>query len=439
MARATVRMYRPGGIGDCFLLTFGDAPPVHVLIDCGVLLATSGKPQRLRAVAEDIERVTDGHLDVLIATHEHYDHLSGFEFAHGVFERLKIDRVWLAWTEDPDDALAVEIRERHGQAFAALSAAGLALGDDAPNLRGVLEFFGPLAASDRPRGTTAQLDFVHGLVPRPRYLRPGEVCAVAGGAVKAYVLGPPRDLSLLTRSNPSTAASEVYGVALGLEGAFFAGVGLGAEPPRAYPFASRHGIALADAASQPAFAGYFADGAAWRRIDRDWLMCAEMLALRLDEDTNNTSLALAFELPGGDVLLFPADAQVGNWLSWHTVSFADGTAPGDLLARTVLYKVGHHGSHNATLRDDGLERMTSDDLVAMIPVDEAQAGRMGRSGWKMPFGPLYERLGERTKGRILRSDTGLPGTRPVQVDAQTWDAFADRVSEHEVCVAYEVP
>jgi hypothetical protein len=29
----------------------------------------------------------------------------------------------------------------------------------------------------------------------------------------------------------------------------------------------------------------------------------------------------------------------------------------DLLERTVLYKVGHHASHNATLRQKGLELM----------------------------------------------------------------------------------
>ena len=45
----------------------------------------------------------------------------------------------------------------------------------------------------------------------------------------------------------------------------------------------------------------------------------------------------------------------------------------DLLARTVLYKVGHHGSHNATLRAQGLELMTSAELTAMIPVDEEWA------------------------------------------------------------------
>ena len=54
-----------------------------------------------------------------------------------------------------------------------------------------------------------------------------------------------------------------------------------------------------------------------RRIDGEWLGAAESLALKIDGDVNNTSLALAFEITGGHVLLFPADAQVGNWLSWH--------------------------------------------------------------------------------------------------------------------------
>ena len=37
--------------------------------------------------------------------------------------------------------------------------------------------------------------------------------------------------------------------------------------------------------------------------------------------TNNTSLVLAIErIADGKVLLFPADAQEGNWLSWHDVA-----------------------------------------------------------------------------------------------------------------------
>lgn len=91
----------------------------------------------------------------------------------------------------------------------------------------------------------------------------------------------------------------------------------------------------------------------WRKIDADWTGSASELAPKLDAHTNNTSLVLAIELaPKGKVLLFPGDAQVGNWLSWDEVKW-DGQAKymtaKDLLERTVLYKVGHHGSHDATL------------------------------------------------------------------------------------------
>src|SRR5262249_28388211 len=111
----------------------------------------------------------------------------------------------------------------------------------------------------------------------------------------------------------------------------------------------------------------FTGSNAWREISVDWLRAITGLALNLDNATNNTTLAPAIELgPGGKVLIFPADAQVGNWLSWHDQSWkdADGkeVSAADLLSRAVLYKVGHHCSHNATLRQKGLELMTNEDL-----------------------------------------------------------------------------
>ena len=153
-----------------------------------------------------------------------------------------------------------------------------------------------------------------------------------------------------------------------------------------------------------------------RRIDGEWLGTAETLAMKIDGDVNNTSLALAIEVPGRDVLLFPADAQVGNWLSWHdqvyplkpeTKDTVTVTAE-DLLRRTVFYKVGHHGSHNATARAKGLELMTSPDLVAMIPVVKSIAAEQKTSsnpkGWAMPYADLDKRLKEKTRERIIQGD-----------------------------------
>src|SRR4029077_9484798 len=142
------------------------------------------------------------------------------------------------------------------------------------------------------------------------------------------------------------------------------------------------------------------------------------LALQLDSSTNNTSLALAIErISDGKVLLFPADAQQGNWLSWHGDKMVwqvqEGGRKrevkiGDLLARTVFYKVGHHSSHNATAKAKGLELMTQEDeLTAFIPVDRAVAlTRNPKGSWKMPARNLYLRLLQKCQGRVMRSDRG---------------------------------
>ena len=126
---------------------------------------------------------------------------------------------------------------------------------------------------------------------------------------------------------------------------------------------------------------------------------------------------LAFEiLDTGRVLVFPGDAQAGNWLSWEKVGWDVGGVQvnaNDLLARTVYLKVAHHGSHNATLRQKGLELMNSPDLAAFIPTNEADAKKVG---WgEMPFHDILRALAERTAGRVVRADDpwiGDPAKKP---------------------------
>ena len=156
----------------------------------------------------------------------------------------------------------------------------------------------------------------------------------------------------------------------------------------------------------------------WRRIDADWLGGSTELALQLDSLTNNTSLALAIELPDGDVLLFAADAQVGNWLAWQEREWRVGgrtvTGP-DLLRRAIFYKVGHHGSHNATLKAQGLELMEN-LRVAMIPVDKEMA--MKKRWNHMPLDELVEALGDKAKGVVLRADAPMPQSREKVVETE---------------------
>ena len=472
-------MYRPGGLGDSFLLAFRarDGTARYVLVDCGVFNGTPGAADRLRAIAEDVGEATGGHLHVLVVTHEHWDHLSGFRYAREAFEALQIDEVWAAWTEDPADPDAVRLQRERDATFGAVVAAvrrmqaAPGLERQADEIAGLLDFVGepdfdeePLApqrfpSDRRVRGTAEQMDFALSLGDRVRYLRPDDAPLSFPGVdgVSVFVLGPPRDEGLLRRSDPRTG--EVYDHALagpaasdGPPAVDFAAAVRGGDdrgpfapslgvPLRALtPGPSDGGAAPLDPDSvDPSLERFFSarygtgnetkgEGPAWRRIDSDWLAAAEPLALRLDHDTNNTSLALAFELADGRVLLFPGDAQVGNWLSWHDARWTVGdreVTGTDLIRQTALYKVGHHASHNATLRDRGLELMGRPDLVALVPVDEAQAEQ---KSWAMPFGPLLDRLHAKCSGRVVRADVGLPD-RPPDVPATSWEAFLARTEE----------
>ncbi|MEI6704760.1 MAG: hypothetical protein WCL71_14705, partial [Deltaproteobacteria bacterium] len=116
-----------------------------------------------------------------------------------------------------------------------------------------------------------------------------------------------------------------------------------------------------------------------------------------------------------------------------------------LLHRTVLYKVGHHGSRNATLSHKGLEIMESRDLVAMIPVDQSWAN--GTMHWDHPAESLLDRLKAKTGGRIIRTDRIPSGderpSKPDEVTETEWQSFITRLdwdrSPDRLWVQYTVP
>ena len=121
-----VRMYRQG-LGDCFLLALPgtDGRPRYLLIDCGVHLGKTKGSERLKQVLDDILKSTGARLDVVVATHEHADHLSGFVQKGSPFllEKLLVDEVWLAWTEKRGDSQADTLRKKRGTARAVIEKA----------------------------------------------------------------------------------------------------------------------------------------------------------------------------------------------------------------------------------------------------------------------------------------------------------------------------
>ena len=66
----------------------------------------------------------------------------------------------------------------------------------------------------------------------------------------------------------------------------------------------------------------------------------------LDQAMNNTSLILLLEI-GSKKFLFSGDAQIENW-TYALKAAPDAERVRELLADVTVYKVGHHGSLNAT-------------------------------------------------------------------------------------------
>jgi hypothetical protein len=432
--KVRIRTYRHG-LGDCHLLRFlkPDGSPFHMLIDCGVVNRTPDSGALMTRVAQDIQLETGGVLDVVVATHQHTDHLSGFRQAAQFNSAIKMKRLWLAWTEDPSNPLGKKIQQQLARKLAALRAAATKLRalspDDAKFIDSVLDFAGP-AATDTS-STQAILDALQKRTEtNVAYHSPGDQFLLPDVPnVRVYVLGPPTDPVRLKMVAPRKSARDAYEISeiasdlVGLVDALDSENGREATE-LSYPFEKwyRH---AEDRMKRHKFfeKHYLARNESWRKIDKDWLQAADNLALALNNFTNNTSLALAFEfIDSGEVLLFPGDAQVGSWLTWNDLSWKVPDANGqqrdvqmaDLFPRIVFYKGSHHASYNGTLTGYeggvGLEEMTHPELVCFVPVDRVMSKKMG---WDrtLPWPQLLDHLKTKTRGRLVLTDrTEIPPT-----------------------------
>jgi beta-lactamase superfamily II metal-dependent hydrolase len=441
-------MYRLLELGDCFLVTFtSGGSRSRMLIDCGSFRNTAGSTRRLDAITRAIAADLAGApLDVVVGTHQHNDHLSGFVHCETTFRAMNIGQVWLSWLDNAADKRAQAIGKAHHNLVARLHACQRALQKSVSHttasptavrslevLSDMLGFYGATAAAppEIPAKAVAILKTLG--ARKPAYLSPGQVRDLPGlpaGSVRVYVLGPPRNDADLFRADPRKGES--YDPALAsanLLASRFLDAATNREGGAAgtrddYPFNQRDRRTAESKRSEELSTlvkRYQTRSQAWRAIDDDWMQQAGTLALYLDTFTNNSSLVLAIELvSSGKVLLFAADAQSGNWASWANVVWEkSGVTTDDLLARTVFYKVGHHASHNATLVA-ALEKMTAPELVALIPVNKKDPNIVKPGGWKMPAKNLFNRLKEKTAHRVLQMD----GVNPADCNPSAGQAKA---------------
>ncbi len=368
-ARVRVRMYQVG-FGDCLLISAEYDEPLadgraerHILIDYG----TSHSPRkgftrgRMADVAALIDQHTHGVLDVLAVTHRHRDHLRGFEVDAGaeILRRLAPKVVLRSWTEDP--ALASDAKGPAGAPAAPGLAAAPAPGDGVvgpasvryARLLGTAQehagALAALAAHDKPVAAAAeeQLKNADAVAlldelsagQRGRYLYSGADAGLADvvPGLVTTVLGPPTPDQEPGVTRQAADDDEYWLTALDASLALSTSVAAseagGAE-------GERRGDSVPVG---PGPVRWLIDNLKAQRTHS-----LLRLVRNLDDALNNTSLLLLFEF-GELSLLFPGDAQIENWQ--HTLKrFAKEPELRAKLAAIDLYKVGHHGSRNATPR-----------------------------------------------------------------------------------------
>ena len=217
-SQVRVRMYNVG-FGDCFLVTIPTADGNRrVLLDCGSVAQAPGLS--MDAVLEHLwHDATDPgasapRIDVVVATHRHRDHVSGF--ARPGWESVQVHEVWLPWTEHPTDPKARQIRETQSRLAVALSASleaqlgtvGLSAADHT-RFTGWHELTLNALSNERAMATLHE-GFAGN--PKRRFLPEAgtpdlilETDALPG--VTVYVLGPSRDKAVIRDMNPPAGES----------------------------------------------------------------------------------------------------------------------------------------------------------------------------------------------------------------------------------------
>lgn len=435
MARAPksveIRTYQVG-FGDCFLLSFvyGSTDKRHVLIDFGTTeLPARGAPRKpakasehMPQIAKDIQKVCGGNLTAVVATHRHADHISGFGTdtrtgkSGEIIKSLKPRVVLQPWTEDPAAARNARAATRDSSRSPKSFVAGLrAMHDVArvvyelteskaawlgPSLSKQLRFLG----MDNIKNESA----VKNLVAMREAQGAEAVWAHHGSesglerhlpGVKVHVLGPP-DLTQTEkiRKMRKTDPDEFWHLLTGPPA-------LRTSGPLARGLGARRRMR---SFKIPAEARWFRD-----RLER---MRGEQLleiVRSLDDQMNNTSLILLFEV-FGKKLLFPGDAQIENW-SYALEDAPDAEQIRRVLADVDVYKVGHHGSLNATPKNllwNGFRKRNRAGDRGLQTLLSTLPGKHGtiRNRTEVPRRPLLEALQQGT--RLFNTNDLKFGAKP---------------------------
>jgi beta-lactamase superfamily II metal-dependent hydrolase len=396
-----IRMYRIG-FGDFFLMTVpGKNGPAHILIDCGVHAKPLGD---MDECVKNMAQATNNKLALVILTHYHADHMSGFASNYDDFADFTVGAVWITNRLDPKNPDASKFMAQLTSVAQQLKMQLGARGDNESEMYRKVENALGVAGEDGGGGSNVKaLQLLRsGFKNKPPvyYYQGGDTPTLPDeleGMITAEILAPsPKD------SGGEFAASdnktEQYLAALGDDGV--------PGTTKIQPFDRKRWPGSAKEYPKQAFDEFDGNERMESKLGDMQPDALAAAADKLDGTLNNQSLVVLFTC-NGKKLLFVGDAQWGNWAYWLYGKAVTGSDPGisdrakEILGAIDFYKVGHHGSTNATPIPvvDALNQQ----CAAMCSTATGAYGSEAKKT-EVPRTALMEALEKRTGERLVRSD-----------------------------------
>jgi hypothetical protein len=324
------------GLGDCIYCRIPkahkDGRDFHILIDCGTLSPTDLLKKAMETLKPSLPLINGKrHIDLLVVTHEHKDHMAGFGIK--IWRSFSFGAIWMSAAMDPKHPQAKKAKKLHSFAARAMAQAvrlKLALGPHLSELANALALNEDAMKNLRetlPKANKIKPTYVHAASTKKDLALP-----LKGASIN--VLGPERDIDYYYLGDPgdpelrSSSQSALNLIDVGLPSV---------------------NDAVPDLASVPIPTNI--DPGDFRRL-RSRMLSAALAFADLDGKVcNNTSVVLLIEWKGKR-LLFVGDAEWdGRYnegtkanCAWNVMWNKREKLKGSL----AFYKIGHHGSTNAT-------------------------------------------------------------------------------------------
>lgn len=375
-----IRMYNVG-FGDCFLLFIPTKSGERkILFDCGTHFQSKGSRRAGEVAGMIVEdaRDADGvsRIDVVVGTHRHQDHVSGFE--NEVWEEVEVREVWMPWTEDAEDPDGRRILDKQSK-----KALQLAMAVEKFGLGAAVEAMALNSYTNEKAMRTLHEGFADD--PERCYLPYKERARNTFKrkflpGVTVHVLGPSRDPEVVRDMEPED--DETFRRLLESSPGRDGGPDLPFHrdwslTPKKFAAAAKH-LSLTQSEMKKLKGMAESD--------------AFSIAVALEKAVNGTSLMLMLHI-GDAYLLFPGDAQWGTW----NAAMQDGEWR-TLMEKTTFYKVGHHGSHNAT-PETFVRDILGKKFAAMVCTGPSSNKHFG----DIPLPELLTQLRKKSK-KVVRSD-----------------------------------